>query len=207
MIIPLNIQGVFMSKKGIKKGHCIRHGLLTDENSVLYKDKDKVRKRCLVCMRNNNANGDMSRKISSFCIEHGIKKTAENNFQCQKCKNAWNRMDRARNPEKYRSWVKKSKDKDRNAVREREVIRVHRITHEIYYGMVEKQKNLCAICKNPEKRMGRNGKDITRLCIDHCHKTGKIRGLLCHACNTAIGKFKDRIDFLEAAIQYLKGDG
>lgn len=40
--------------------------------------------------------------------------------------------------------------------------------------------------------------------IDHCHSTGKIRGLLCKACNTGIGQMKDRIDLLTNAIKYLQ---
>lgn len=50
----------------------------------------------------------------------------------------------------------------------------------------------CRICGNE-----------TDLCIDHCHKTGKIRGRLCGRCNRAIGLFKDDIDLLRAAVLYL----
>lgn len=76
------------------------------------------------------------------------------------------------------------------------------ITREEYYDMFEKQKNKCGICDKEETRLFK-GK-LTRLCLDHDHNTGKIRGLLCHACNTAIGKFKDNIQLLQSAIQYLK---
>jgi hypothetical protein len=41
------------------------------------------------------------------------------------------------------------------------------------------------------------------MCIDHCHTTGKVRGLLCHACNRALGNFGDNIANLEQAIIYL----
>jgi hypothetical protein len=40
--------------------------------------------------------------------------------------------------------------------------------------------------------------------VDHCHTTGAVRGVLCFNCNTAIGSFKDDIDALRAAINYLK---
>lgn len=43
------------------------------------------------------------------------------------------------------------------------------------------------------------------LCVDHCHKTGKIRGMLCHKCNTAIGLLDDRVELLLKCIDYLKG--
>lgn len=45
-----------------------------------------------------------------------------------------------------------------------------------------------------------------RLCIDHNHATGKVRGVLCHSCNVALGHFKDDISLLEKAIVYLKGN-
>ena len=45
---------------------------------------------------------------------------------------------------------------------------------------------------------------VERLCIDHCHSTGVVRGLLCTHCNFALGHFKDDIDRMERAIMYLK---
>ena len=60
----------------------------------------------------------------------------------------------------------------------------------------------CKICNNPEARVV-NGK-TSRLAVDHCHKTGKVRGLLCWACNTSIGRFKDSIEILESAISYIR---
>ncbi len=55
----------------------------------------------------------------------------------------------------------------------------------------------------PEKLLDR-AKNIRPLVVDHCYTTGKIRGLLCASCNLAIGNFKDRIDYLENAILYLR---
>ena len=54
-------------------------------------------------------------------------------------------------------------------------------------------KNICAICLSD-----------TNLVIDHDHKTGKIRGLLCQNCNSAIGKFKESPDIMLKAIEYVK---
>ena len=60
------------------------------------------------------------------------------------------------------------------------------ITIEDYERMYETQGGLCAICKQPETRKGRNGKPIS-LSIDHDHKTGKVRDLLCTHCNQMVG--------------------
>lgn len=43
-----------------------------------------------------------------------------------------------------------------------------------------------------------------KLVVDHCHVTGKVRGLLCHNCNRALGLLKDSVDNLSKAIDYLK---
>lgn len=68
-----------------------------------------------------------------------------------------------------------------------------------YEEMLFKQNGVCAICNSePPKNQHK-----TRLNIDHCHTTGKVRGLLCDACNRAIGLLKDSPDLLNKAINYL----
>jgi hypothetical protein len=69
-----------------------------------------------------------------------------------------------------------------------------------YNELVQKQNHLCAICKRDERELPK------RLAVDHCHKTGKVRGLLCNDCNLAIGIMKDNPELLAAAIQYLTED-
>ena len=71
-----------------------------------------------------------------------------------------------------------------------------------YDAMFEDQGGLCAICGMTEQ-MTRLG--VTRgLCVDHDHETGRVRGLLCAACNFAIGKFQDDPARLRAAAEYLE---
>lgn len=71
------------------------------------------------------------------------------------------------------------------------------ITLEQYDAMLEAQNNGCAICGVSPEQNGR------RLDIDHCHTSGKVRGLLCTNCNTGIGKFNDDPDLLAEAMKYL----
>jgi Autographiviridae endonuclease VII len=71
------------------------------------------------------------------------------------------------------------------------------ITEDQYHGMFDRQLGLCAICHKPEN-------DI-KLAVDHCHDTGKVRGLLCKRCNMGIGLLGDNPDTLISAAMYLKG--
>jgi len=93
-----------------------------------------------------------------------------------------------------KSW--RDKNKIKHALSKKRSILKHTygITLEEYDAILKTQKGGCAICKVKEKI----------LCVDHCHKTGKVRGLLCHLCNRSIGMMKDDVRILESAIVYLK---
>lgn len=67
---------------------------------------------------------------------------------------------------------------------------------DIYVYLFDKQNGICAICGSPPSDK--------RLAVDHCHTTGKIRGLLCSSCNCALGLFKDNTELLDRAAGYLK---
>lgn len=74
---------------------------------------------------------------------------------------------------------------------------------EDYNNMLVVQHGVCVICGDLEKTSHSTGL-VHNLSVDHNHQTGKVRGLLCHHCNTGLGGFKDNILLLEKAIQYLK---
>jgi hypothetical protein len=79
--------------------------------------------------------------------------------------------------------------------------RAYGITLEQYEKLLSKQDGKCAICS-----IDNNGKYRNKpraFAVDHCHTTGKIRGLLCSDCNTGIGLLKDNVNYLELAIKYL----
>lgn len=93
--------------------------------------------------------------------------------------------------EKKRLWLSK---------RHYYLIRKFGISEKQYEQMLEDQKHCCAICGSKES----GDKRSSRLSVDHCHLTGKIRGLLCSSCNKALGLMKDSINSLTMAIAYLQ---
>lgn len=65
-------------------------------------------------------------------------------------------------------------------------------------ALLAKQGNKCAICESHQSEFQKS------LAVDHCHATGKVRGLLCEDCNLGLGKFKDNPDRLKKAAEYLR---
>ncbi len=82
-------------------------------------------------------------------------------------------------------------------------IRSYGISLEEFQLLRAAQLDKCAICKQPETAKANNG-EVRALSIDHDHVTGKVRGLLCHKCNMAIGHFEDDVQRLQNTIQYLE---
>lgn len=67
-----------------------------------------------------------------------------------------------------------------------------------YNEMLKNQDGKCLICGATESIFGH------KLAVDHCHETNKIRGLLCKSCNVGLGHFRDNIENLQKAAEYLK---
>lgn len=75
----------------------------------------------------------------------------------------------------------------------------YNLTLEEYESRVVAQRHRCAICGVDELQVLNK-----RLYVDHCHSTGKVRGLLCHMCNSGLGYFKDDVELLDLAKLYLQ---
>lgn len=96
----------------------------------------------------------------------------------------------------------KNKQKAKTVNRDLHLRKTFGIDSEQYKEILLRQHGVCAVCNKPETSMYR-GK-LRHLSVDHCHGTGKVRGLLCNDCNIALGWFKDDISRLESAIRYLE---
>jgi hypothetical protein len=97
----------------------------------------------------------------------------------------------------------------RNRKRQRHVKVAYKfgLSADQYEAMIEKQGNVCAICHEPEHRVDGKSKRLRELAVDHNHQTGKVRGLLCNACNAALGGFGDNVERLFSAAEYLREHG
>ena len=104
---------------------------------------------------------------------------------CRDCQNEYNKTWYYKNRERGLRWRKNGNLK-----------RTYGISLDDYESLLKSQGNVCKICKTE-----RSGK---YLAVDHDHRTGKIRGILCENCNRGLGMFKDGPNLLRAAIQYLE---
>ena len=101
---------------------------------------------------------------------------------CKKCRK---KLYPATQSTKHKAWV-------------RNIKRLYGITPDDYNRMYEDQKGCCKVCGNQSGN--------TKFHIDHCHDTGKVRGLLCDTCNRGLGYFKDDTRLLQNSIEYLEAN-
>lgn len=153
---------------------------------------------------------------SITCLRCGLPfthdKTGRKPVRCPVCRVAHRREQsaqrqaawRAANPERAKEHQNRhnrarlSTPEYRQLNRERMVLAKYGLTPAQLAALIEAQGNRCAICGGE-----RNGPG-TRLHIDHCHDTGKVRGMLCTKCNTAIGLLDDDPTRAEQVARYLR---
>jgi hypothetical protein len=126
-------------------------------------------------------------------IKHG-------NFLCTNC-NTWKDiLERPKNgwycKECYATRTRNNYDLDKQ--RTYLLKKKYGITPEEYDKMLEDQNYSCYICHIHEDKLDRS------LAVDHCHTTGKVRGLLCGSCNRFLGKINESIETVERMLEYLK---
>lgn len=210
---------------------CLKHGDLTLND--VYKSKDSNLKlgyafKCKECTY-DKARNRPCKKHGEIKLEDRT-----SSGQCRLCcfeKNSFQELNRKRNSdrktfnEKFRlkkeanpEWAKgiykRMYDNQialhgLDSINERQKASKFGLSIEKYRQMFIDQNDLCAICSQPETRIFKprdktKEMKVMKLCVDHNHATGKVRKLLCHDCNTMIGKAKEDIQILESAINYLK---
>lgn len=126
---------------------------------------------------------------------------------CKECTAQKNKEWVVNNKERHKascsSWYKNNKDKAKQRSTEWHYMTYYGISYSDFRSLAQDQDNKCKLCgielsfSNHKKQNG--------AVLDHCHTTGKIRGVLCSGCNKGLGHFKDNIELFNKAILYLKG--
>lgn len=136
--------------------------------------------------------------ISSF----GKTYTSENGYRskCKKCmsreKCNWAKTPRGK--KKYHDqYARKRERLTTEGYRWRRIKQKYGISQAEYEALLSSQNGKCGICFTGTPTRG-------TFAVDHCHDTGRIRGLLCSTCNSGIGLLKDKLEILEAAVAYMR---
>lgn len=119
---------------------------------------------------------------------------------CKQCKHKGTYEWRAKNKKRYNALAVSWRDRNPDKQYATDIKRHYGLTIEQYNEMLKVQSNCCALCPrqhDPSKKRG-------RLYVDHDHKTGKVRALLCGAHNSMLGYAEDQVEILQKAIDYLK---
>lgn len=136
----------------------------------------KLRKMCRDC-------GDM-KSLNDF---HVNRVTPDGrHYYCKECQNERGAKWRAANPDKAKEVAKRSQ-------RKRHLSSTYGMSVDEYDALLEKQGGVCPLCQ----------RELKRPSIDHCHSTGKIRGILCRHCNSSLSVFENDPDAIYRLIAYL----
>ena len=129
--------------------------------------------------------------------KHGVRTS------CSSCNKEYARAYRLKNPDKekikernriyYRQRFRDSKEERERSWRRQGIS----LTYCEYEKMLQESEFRCDICNTHQDDLN------CSLSIDHCHKTGEVRGLLCRKCNSAIGMLDDNPELLNRALNYL----
>ncbi|MFW9875964.1 MAG: endonuclease VII domain-containing protein [Candidatus Thorarchaeota archaeon] len=113
--------------------------------------------------------------------------------------------DAFENNDIYNSFPRTEREAKENSWNKRGIINNNGTSFNIsdYNKMVKKQNGRCAICNKNETALTKDNK-IKKLSVDHCHNTGKVRGLLCIKCNFAIGQLNDDLTLILKLYQYIR---
>lgn len=140
-------------------------------------------KRCTKCKTEKNDNEFYRNKVAKNRLSSWCK-------ECYKEKNAkWYQINSEKSIKYARDWGKNNPERFKRNAFKSHLKRLYGMTIEEYNNLLKLQNNVCAICKEPETRI-RNG-NITSLMVDHDHKTGKVRELLCSGCNSSLPIVED----------------
>ncbi len=140
-------------------------------------------KKCVVCLQ--------EKPIESF---YNYKNSKDGkSYRCKECDNLAGKKWKSENPERARE-----------SARERNIKFKYGIDLTEYKELFKRQNEVCAICGVDHNNVTGDRFSKISFAVDHCHTTGKVRGILCNQCNRALGMFKDDVENLKKAMSYLE---
>jgi len=133
----------------------------------------------------------------SLCSKCKINPRAPSQRWCQSCRNEYNRKYYKRNPQKINEANRKWREVNETPeyIFKRNLKVRYGLTLEQYHKLLQAQENRCAICNQLF--------EDSKVCVDHNHTTGNVRGLLCTFCNVGLGYFREDSTIMNAAIKYI----
>ena len=121
------------------------------------------------------------------------------NWNCKDCVKKYHKEWYRENKERQKKNAKRYRKENPDANYTHHIKNTYGISKKYYNKMFKDQKGACAICGTHQSELTK------RLFVDHCHKEGEVRGLLCHRCNSAIGLLRDDASLIKKAAEYVAG--
>lgn len=137
----------------------------------------------------------------------GIDKKTAKNRKRRVCKSCWAaslRRYRGLDLDDFQARSRAYRNKNRDKLRSGQMRGMYGISLERYAEIFQSQDGVCASCGLPERTRHPISEQTKRLAIDHCHRTGRIRGLLCSRCNVALGLLNDDPERIKLLLAYLE---
>lgn len=144
--------------------------------------------------------------MSKFCSACKISEDEEpfhkGAFRCKSCAKKASKAWREANPERAKAKVKELFDKNRekyyNSHNDYQLLKKYGLTREQYESLLVATEGVCPICTRPFGTAA-----YTKPVVDHCHLSGRTRGIICRQCNIGLVAFRDNKASLAQAINYL----
>ncbi len=136
-------------------------------------------------------------KIIKPCEEFGKRQYLRKTSVCHECEARVARIRYSNNKDKIAERQRARRADNPEIIRHYNLKRIYGISLSDWHEMFEKQGMRCAIC-GTDKPLGRGWQ------TDHNHKTGKLRQILCHHCNSGIGHFMENPEIIRSALSYLE---
>lgn len=128
-----------------------------------------------------------------LCIKCGTEQSLDSYSKDIKAKDGKKRYCKSCCNKYFKNWRNSNLQEIREIDRKNHYRRAYNLPEDIITKLIDNRNGICAICK-----------EISPLVVDHNHKTGKVRDLICSSCNSLLGYSKENLSTLSSAIEYLK---